>query len=1239
MPEQSFTRKIADVSTQYSKERTFWHETLAGSPTRGAFPVFRKGAEETVEYTELPFSIEGKIEERLKQMSGGGDHTLHIILSAATALLLYKYSGNRDILLGTTVYRQEKQVEFVNTLLVLRAKINKETSFKDILMALKGGLTGAVKHANYPMEKLAQELGMESPDGDFPLFGVSVLLENIQDPAYLEPAAHGTAFLFNRGDSALSGVVRYRAGRYGEEDVRGMVRHLLNLMETVLFNVDLPQAQVNMLSPEEQETFVTNFNDTACDFPGDKLLHQLFEARAAETPDATAIISPEDDEEEGMTYARLNGDANRLAHRLREKGVAEGTIVGIMAERSVEMVTAILAVLKAGGAYVPIDPAFPGARIKYMIEDSGLRLLLAQAELEETHREIWELVGAEQVLPVDEPAAYGDNESNPEPLGTPAGPVYIIYTSGTTGKPKGVVLEHRGVVNYITWAARTYVKDEEVSFPLYTGISFDLTVTSIFVPLLTGNRIVIYEGDDKEPLIQRVFEDDEVEAVKCTPAHLALLRETAQEGAMDSETGCFILGGENLETALAADIHDLFGGGVDIYNEYGPTETVVGSMIHRFDREKDNGVSVPIGKPIANTSILLLDGDGNPVPAGAIGELYIGGAGVGRGYLNRPELTNASFVCLDEEEGRFYRTGDLARRKRDGSLEFLGRADDQVKVRGFRIELGEIEACLKSFKRQQHTVSILEEKPVKEETLTEVVRCTRCLLSANQPGITFDPSGVCSECRQYDGYKEHVDNYFKQPGDLETITGEIKTARKQENVYDCLLLFSGGKDSTYVLYRLVDMGLKVLAFTFDNDYISDAAFENIKRTVEGLGVDHVTGKAEHMSRVFVESLESHQNVCHGCWHALNTHGAKVALEHHIGVVVSGLSRGQIFDMRLHGLFQAGVFREEEIEKQLLVFRKGFHGEGNRFSQLQGAYLEEPSLENIEFLDFFRYDNTPVDEINAYLSGKGWVKPVDTGFCSSNCRINDAGIYMFIRERGVHFYEAPLSWDVRLGHMTRDEGLEEVRHLGDANEVDGILREIGYYDVAGVRDAVVLDQVGGAGQRILVGYVVSDAELSPLELRDHLAVSLPDYMIPSYFVQVESIPISVSGKVDRVALAKLEAKGRRLKLGSEYVAPRNEREEELAGIFSEMLKLERVSIHDNFFELGATSFEIIQVANRIAKKFGQDVPVLKLFEHPTVAHLLDFLGSGDVAPVESEEKLDRAMDRGLSRRARSRERRR
>ncbi|MFS0838708.1 amino acid adenylation domain-containing protein [Paenibacillus sp. 1P03SA] len=434
-----------------------------------------------------------------------------------------------------------------------------------------------------------------------------------------------------------------------------------------------------LLLPDERSKLLYTVNATDCEYPSHKTILQLFEEQAERNSERIAVSC----KGQSLTYGELNERANRLARTLLEKGISPQTPAAIMGRHSLSIVVGIWAVIKAGMAYLPIDPEYPKERIEYILKDSGASLLL-------THGKEWERLSySGEVLALDDERMYDKDGSNLPATLTADDLVYIIYTSGSTGNPKGAMIEHRGLVNYIRWAGKTYNRSQSDVFALYSSIAFDLTVTSIFVPLISGSRIEIYEDDGNDFIVKRIVEDNKATVIKLTPAHLALIKDM---DFSEYTVRTFIVGGEDLKSSLAREIHEHSRGGIEILNEYGPTETVVGCMIYRYDPASDEGVSVPIGQPIDNVQIYLLDRQLEPVPNGSTGEIYISGDGVARGYLHREELTQDRFLPNPFLTGkRMYRTGDLAVRHDNGQIVYLGRIDHQVKIKGYRIEMGEIE--------------------------------------------------------------------------------------------------------------------------------------------------------------------------------------------------------------------------------------------------------------------------------------------------------------------------------------------------------------------------------------------------------------------------------------------------------------------------------------------------------------------------------------------------------------------
>ena len=478
--------------------------------------------------------------------------------------------------------------------------------------------------------------------------------------------------------------------------------------------------------------------------------------------------------------------------------------------------------------------------------------------------------------------------------------------------------------------------------------------------------------------------------------------------------------------------------------------------------------------------------------------------------------------------------------------------------------------------------------------------CTQCGISSNYPNISFNSVGICNLCLSYETYKDKAQQYFKTLNDLQAIFADAKA--KKRGKYDCLMLLSGGKDSTYALYQLVSMGLEVLAFTLDNGYISEQAKGNIRRVVESLKVDHIFGATPAMNAIFVDSLQRHCNVCNGCFKTIYTLSMKLADEKGIPVIVTGLSRGQFFETRLtEELFTQPNLEIDQIDRLVLEARKAYHRVDDAiFRELDVATLQDDAIfERIQIVDFYRYCDVDLEELLAFLKDHApWIRPSDTGR-STNCLINDVGIYVHKQKQGYHNYALPYSWDVRLGHKERDSALEELNDAIDVENVRQILQEIGYEDANSTEDR-------------LVAYYVSSRPLTSSELRTYLAQKLPGNTIPAYFIPLEEIPLTTNGKLDRQALPSLEET--RSELNTAFIAPSTLVEKTLAQIWQTVLKLDRVGIYDNFFDLGGDSIMAIQIVAR-ANEMGLHLNPERVFQYPAIVELAREVNASSTALAE------------------------
>ena len=1019
-------------------------------------------------------------------------------------------------------------------------------------------------------------------NADFPDFNGIPCEAVWRHPGHSDPNHHLRLHVYNEaGSDCIKLYFDLNLGVFSEKMFETVPNHFLKLLDAFIENPNQSIGQASLLSEAEFQEIVIDFNRQ--NEVGIKLVPELFKLQVLKNPKKIAVS----DKTQNLSYADLDERSNQLANYFIGKGITAGERVAIYLNRSADLIVGILAAFKAGLAYVPIAANNPRSRVIDRIKESQVAVVLTDRHLANDFEDLQIPILR---IDTDWPLIKGQDTTNPNKTILPEGLAYIMFTSGSTGKPKGVQISQRALANYINWAGREYGISDQATFPFFTTIDFDLTVTSIFLPLAFGGSIVVYEESETGPdlAIFDVIEDNGANIIKLTPSHLNLLKE---RDFKNSRLRTMIVGGEDFKRDLAETIAESFHHELKIYNEYGPTEATVGCLLHRFDSLSDLSISVPIGKPIANMQAYILDENLIPVPQGAVGKLYVSGEGLSDGYWNNKELTEEKFLPNPFLRGtKIYDTGDLARLNSKGQIEYLGRKDQQVKIGGIRIELSEIESALaKHTGIEDCVVELINDKrPLSTESITN---CTRCGLPSNYPGAEFDEKGICNYCLSFENYHQKAEKYFKTPADLQKLLDKSKAEREGE--YDCLMLLSGGKDSTYALAQLVGMGARVLAYTLDNGYISDSAKANIRRVVNVLGVDHIFGRTLAMNEIFVDSLQKHSNVCNGCFKTIYTLSTKVALEKKIPFIVTGLSRGQFFETRLtEELFWKNDV--ESIDKTILEARKSYHRVDDAVKRLldTSIFNEDTVFEKVQFLDFYRYFDIDYEEMMSYLDKHlPWIRPTDTGR-STNCLINQVGIYVHKKEQGYSNYAFPYSWDVRMGHKTRAVSLNEINEEIDENEVTRILGEIGYSSKTVNTD------------KNLVAYYIADTEISRADIRNHLKNYLPDYMIPPYFKRVESFPLTDNGKVDRKALQNLA--GFTKEENNDYVAPETEFEKMLSEIWSAVLQIEKIGVHDNFLELGGNSLAAIRITSRVNNAFDLDLPVNKIFEMPSISQLAEHI---------------------------------
>ncbi|PNO64766.1 non-ribosomal peptide synthetase [Serratia marcescens] len=683
----------------------YWRETLSGAPALLTLPTDRpRPTVQSFSGGEVPIAIDAELTQALRQFSRQHGGTLFMTVLAAWSLVLARMAGQQELVIGTPEANRgrletESLVGFFVSTLALRIDLRDDPDLPTLIARIRHTVLTAQENRDLPFEQVVELVNPPRHLGYTPLFQVmlawqdgsvrDIPLPGLQaELAGLEYSAAKFDLTLDLADTGegISGTLNFATALFDRATAERYGVYLVQALRAMTLNSPRSVSHIDLLPLAEREHLLHGWNRTERDYPLDQTLAALFEQQVRRTPDATALVSGA----ESLSYAQLNARANRLAHALIARGVGPDSRVAVCAERGLNMVTALFGILKAGGAYVPLDPAYPGERLQYILQDADPVLLLADAAGRAA-------LGEPATPQLALEAALPDTLSaeNPERRAQASHLAYVIYTSGSTGKPKGAMNEHRGVVNRLVWMQEAYGLTAADTVLQKTPFGFDVSVWEFFWPLMVGARLVMAkpEGHKDPDYLSRAIEQYGVTTLHFVPSMLQSFLADGQAATRCGQVVRVMCSGEALPAALVAEFYRRLPQ-AELHNLYGPTEAAVDVTAWHCSREADR-VSVPIGRPIANTRIYLLDEHGQPVPLGAVGELYIGGVQVARGYLNRPELTAERFLADPfAPGGRMYRTGDVARYLASGDIEYLGRNDQQVKIRGFRIECGEIEAVL-----------------------------------------------------------------------------------------------------------------------------------------------------------------------------------------------------------------------------------------------------------------------------------------------------------------------------------------------------------------------------------------------------------------------------------------------------------------------------------------------------------------------------------------------------------------
>lgn len=961
-----------------------------------------------------------------------------------------------------------------------------------------------------------------------------------------------------RKDDCLDVTVYFDPRLFDLQDVERLSEQFSTLLNDILANPEVLVGHTQVLSRTERRQFLVELNHTEGEFPEKRCLHHLFEEQVKRTPNSVAI----EFENCHLTYRELNRRANQVARYVRRLNVGPDVPVGICMERSLEMVIGLLGVLKGGGAYVPLDPTYPKDRLAFILEDSQVPVLLIQKNI----RDLCPDRGIDIVcLDADWEIIDRENGENLHHITTPENLAYIIYTSGSTGTPKGTMIPHKGVVNYLFWCIEAYSMKKGSGSPVHSSIGFDLTVTSLFTPLLTGKRVfLISENKEIQTLCDALSMNQDFSLVKITPAHLEILGQSLLEKGANLGVRKLIVGGEAL-WQKSLSFWKKNAPCTSIVNEYGPTETVVGNCIFEVTGSNADSGTVPIGRPISNTQIYLLNHHCYPVPTHVVGELHIGGVCLGRGYLGRPDLTAEKFIpnpFSNEPGTRLYRTGDLARYLPDGNITFVGRADTQVKIRGFRVELGEVESVLIGHEAVGEAVVLARDDGPGEKRLVAY--------------IVPEPKNAATVIRflhlEREGVLKAHQTYELPNGMLVAHLNKNETAYLYEDIFEQETYLKHGislKDGSCIF----DIGANIGFFSlFWHRKVNNAniyafepippVFEILKTNMDLYGIDAKLfncglsdSKKEDtfvyypnlslMSGRFVDDIDEREVVKTFERARLNTGANHITANYEklLDEVLEERMMSRSYVCPLKTI--SDVIDECKIEKIDLL---KIDAEKSELEILSG--IREGDWKKIEQIIVEVHDiDHRVQVVTELLKDRGYRTTVE-----QDSLLEDTNLYNIYATRRNRAY--------KMAPETRNSW----------NHPNALIRELKHV----------------SKQR------------------------LPRYMVPSAFVLLDTIPLTPNGKIDRKALPKPE--DNLTKANKEIVAPRNQIEKKLSDIWSQVLNIEQLSIFDNFFELGGDSILSIQVVIQ-CKRHGIHLSPQDIFQHQTIAELAQTAHTTSVVQAE------------------------
>jgi len=1145
------------------KQLNYWKDKLAGYQTLELPTDFIRPNQVDYRGSRQFFSLTAEVSDKLRALAGTNGVTMHSVLLSSISILLSKYTGQQDIIIGSPIanrqYRQTKNlIGFFVNMQVNRTVLNKFQSFEELIRQVHQEQIEGQLHQDLPFEKLVDELEFARDPARHAVFQVMFVVQSFgydskatgERKQYFKPFQGSVNWEAEKFDLSifiddsrkeLQGEISYATGLFQQETIVRLIEHFTHLVNELVEAPRKAYSQISLPGPEEYERIIYEWNKTDREYPADKTIHELFREQAERIPDNVALVY----EGQRLNYRELNEKSNQLAHHIRKlyrnrtnDEIRPDTLIALYLNRSLEMVVSILAVLKAGAAYVPIDTSYPKDRVNYILDDTEAQLVLTQKYLIEKDdtilpKEKIVLTDLTEEIYIRENAGNLPAESNSSSL------AYVIYTSGTTGKPKGVMVEHKAVLSLVY---NDFIKlTPSDVFVFLSSPVFDAATFELWVPLLNGNRLTVVK-DTKELTsdinkFRSVLASHNISILWLTKT----LFETLYffDNTLFKDLNYLIIGGEALDRNIINRIVESPHKPRHFLNGYGPTESTTFTCTYNLSNFI-RSANVPIGRPIDNRKAYVLDSNQIPLPIGAIGELYIGGAGIARGYLKHPELTSERFLVnpfateQDKAKGytRLYRTGDLVRRLPDGNLEYIRRNDDQVKIRGYRIELGEIENALSQIEGVRQSCVLVKERKTDagiNKYLVGYYVLDRSYVS------TKDPSTL-------DSWEKLFDTEYEK--DIETISTESD--------------FSGW-----------------------NSYITGSPFPLSEMQLWKNGI-----------LAIINNLRPGNVLEIGVGSGLLMYPLLPVVKKYTGLDISG----------------SVIARHKNYLKNKSYKFELFHLRANQLDELPQDEKYDTIIINsvCQYFPNIRYFNSVLEKAIGRLSENGSIFLGDI----RNYDLHKA----LIQEKLDYNSEYYTQQDIDRIALKENELLISPGyfiHLQDTYDtikVNIIERGDSYKnELSKYRYDVVISLQGKAvinHDRNAPSHTYNIPflnQLSKEQIYQQLSAVLPSYMVPGALVMLDSFPLTINGKLDKRALPDPY-----FSLPDEHEAPVTETQVALCRIWQEVLGLEHLGIRDYFFTVGGNSINAIQVSHRISKKFGVEFTIKDIFMCPTIASITDLL---------------------------------